>query len=236
MPGSTSRRAARSCQRSSRTCARRVLPTTAPPASVGERRLLMPARAKTMTAAVISRPSWAPTPAEWARPVPEGREVLVTVHAAGIHPIVRALATRAHYASAGDYPRVIGIDGVGHLDDGRRVYFLARPPQGTVAQSVAVLEAQTCPVPDGLDDDVAAAIVNPGMSGWLGLRRAGFEAGETVLVLGAAGVAGRLAIQVAKSLGARRVVAAAREVDRIAGLRTLGADGLIDLEQDPDVV
>ena len=87
----------------------------------------------------------------------------------------------------GDFPFVAGIDGVGRLDDGRRVYFvLPRAPYGSMAEVSVVPSAQCIAVPDELDDVTAAAIANPGMSSWAAYaERARLRAGETVLVNGA---------------------------------------------------
>jgi NADPH2:quinone reductase len=89
------------------------------------------------------------------------------------------------------------------------------------------------PLPEAVDDVTAAGIANPAMSSWVALTaRAKFVAGESVLVLGATGVAGQLAVQVAKRLGARRVIAAGRNPEALERLKTLGADAVISLDQD----
>ncbi len=173
-----------------------------------------------MEAAVVKVPGQPPIYQSFADPVAEQGEVLVRVRAAGLHPIVRSLASGSHYASAGagQGPAVPGVDGVGVLEDGSRVYFLfVRKPWGTMAERAAAPRKTCIPVPDGLDDVRAAAIANPGMSAWVALKeRANLASGETVLVMGATGVAGQLAIQVARQLGAKRVIAAGRNVDAIA--------------------
>ena len=92
-------------------------------------------------------------------------------------------------------------------------------------------------LPDGLDALTAAGIANPGMSSWVALQmRAQFRAGESVLILGATGAAGQLAVQIAKRLGARRVVAAGRNPQALESLKTLGADAVIGLEQSRDAL
>jgi NADPH:quinone reductase-like Zn-dependent oxidoreductase len=89
------------------------------------------------------------------------------------------------------------------------------------------------PLPDKLDDVTAAAIANPGMSSWAALSaRAGFVSGEAVLILGATGTAGKLAVQVAKRLGARRIVAAGRNHHALSKLTELGASRVIPLDQE----
>jgi NADPH2:quinone reductase len=91
------------------------------------------------------------------------------------------------------------------------------------------------PLPDGLEDVTAAAIANPAMSSWVALTaRAKFTPGESVLILGAAGVAGQLSIQIAKRLGARRVIAAAR--GSLDNLKSLGADAVIQTDQEAAAV
>jgi NADPH2:quinone reductase len=162
-------------------------------------------------------------------------ETLVNVSAAGLHPIVKALAKGTHYGSAGILPFVAGIDGVGKLEDGTRVYFgIARSPFGTFAERSLAASWMCLPLPEAIDDVTAAGIANPAMSSWVALTaRAKFVAGESVLILGATGVAGQLAIQVAKRLGARRIIAVGRNPQALQKLSALGADAVISLEQDP---
>jgi NADPH:quinone reductase-like Zn-dependent oxidoreductase len=126
---------------------------------------------------------------------------------------------------------------VGHLDDGRRVYFaLPSAPFGSMAERAVIRSSQCVFLPDDLDDVTAAAIANPGMSAWAALKeRAKLKAGETVLVNGATGTAGRLAVQVAKYMGAGKVVATGRNADALKALSSLGADVTIPLGDGGDV-
>jgi NADPH:quinone reductase-like Zn-dependent oxidoreductase len=190
-----------------------------------------------MRAAVVNVPGQAPKYQSFPDPLAEEGEAIVQVRAAGLHPIVKSLASGAHYASAGagNAPSIPGVDGVGLLEGGRRVYFLfVRKPWGTMAEQAAAPRKTCVPVPDALDDVQAAAIANPGMSAWVALKeRAGLAPGETVLVLGATGVAGQLAVQVARHLGAKRVVAAGRNVETIAAAEV---DAVIALSQPEDAV
>ena len=130
---------------------------------------------------------------EFSDPTAHTGEVVVKVLAAGLHPIVKALADGSHYASTKTLPMIPGVDGVGRLDDGTRVFFgMVRPPYGTMAERAAVSRQMCLPLPESLDDVTAAALFNPGMSAWLALTwRAQLAAGETVLILGASGAAGR---------------------------------------------
>ena len=191
-----------------------------------------------MNAAVVHAFDAPPCYTSFADPVPVEGERLVTVTAAGLHPIVKSLANGTHYGSGGELPFVAGVDGVGRLDDGTRVYFgVSRSPFGTFAERALAGGAMCIPLPDGLDDVTAAGIANPAMSSMVALEaRAKFVAGESVLVLGATGVAGQLAVQIAKRLGARRVVAAGRNAQALAELASLGADQVISLDQEHDAL
>jgi len=191
-----------------------------------------------MNAAIVTSYTAPPSYATFPDPVPGEGEQLVTVTAAGMHPIVRALAAGTHYGSTGQFPFIPGVDGAGTLADGTRVFFgAARPPYGTFAQRSLASSMMLIPLPDALDDATAAAIANPGMSSSVALTaRAKFVAGESVLVLGATGAAGQLSVQIAKRLGARRIVAAGRNAAVLAELRSLGADETISLDQTDDAI
>ena len=158
-------------------------------------------------------------------------EVIVHVHAASLKPVDKQLASGSHYASRRELPCVCGSDGVGHLDDGQRIFFGGpRPPHGAMAQRTVVPRALTFPVPENVNDETAAALPNPGVSAWLSLaHRAKLVRGENVLILGATGVTGKLAVKIAKLLGAARVVAAGRNPQALNTLRDLGADATISL-------
>lgn len=188
-----------------------------------------------MNAAVVHSFDASPRYATFAEPVAADGERLVSVSAAGLHPIVKALAKGTHYGSSGELPFVVGVDGVGRLEDGTRVFFgVARSPFGTFSERSVAANWMCLPLPEGVDDVTAAGIANPAMSSWAALTvRAKFAAGESVLVLGATGVAGQLAVQVAKRLGARRVVAAGRNPRALEKLKALGADSVISLDQEP---
>jgi NADPH2:quinone reductase len=123
---------------------------------------------------------------------------------------------------------------VGKLQDGTRVFFgIARSPFGTFAERSLAASWMCLPLPETVDDVTAAGIANPAMSSWAALTaRAKFVAGESVLILGATGVAGQLAVQVARRLGGRRIVAAGRSPQALETLKSLGADAVISLDQD----
>ena len=186
-----------------------------------------------MQAAVVNVLGEAPKYQSFPNPVVQEGEVLIKVRAAGLHQIVKLVASGAHYSSGGGLPAVPGVDGVGTLPDGRRVYFGgARRPWGTMAELAAAPAGWTVPLPDGIDDIHAAAIANPGMSAWVSMKvRAELAPGETVLILGATGVAGQLAIQTARILGAKRVIAAGRNVAALSDADVDAVIGLAEPEQ-----
>jgi NADPH:quinone reductase-like Zn-dependent oxidoreductase len=186
-----------------------------------------------MNAAVLHTVGKPPRFETFVDPGPGEGEVIVHVRAAALKPVDKQLADGSHYASPHELPLVCGLDGVGHLDDGARVFFGGpRRPYGAMAEHTVVRRAQCFPVPDGLDDEIAAAIPNPGVSAWLSLKhRARLAPGETVLILGATGVTGKLAVQIAKILGAGRVVAAGRNEEVLNTLPELGADETIRLNR-----
>jgi NADPH:quinone reductase-like Zn-dependent oxidoreductase len=179
-------------------------------------------------AAVIHKLGEAPKYDAFDDPAVGEGEVLVKVRAAGLHPIVKAIASGKHYWAEGTVPVVAGLDGVGTLEDGTRVYFGGvRKPWGTMAELAAAPKEMVFPLPDAIDDTVAAALANPGMSAWMSLKERGrVAAGETVVILGGTGVAGQLAIQASRLLGAGRVVAAGRNVEALA---SSGVDAIIGL-------
>jgi len=177
-----------------------------------------------------------PRCAPFEEPVAGDGEVIVHVQAAALKPVDKQLASGSHYASTHALPSVCGIDGVGHLDDGSRVFFGGvRPPYGAMAERAVVRRAFTFAIPDALSDETAAAIVNPGVSAWLTLAaRAKLAPGENVLILGATGVTGKLATRIAKLLGAARVVAAGRNPEALSKLHQHGADATIRLDSSAD--
>jgi NADPH2:quinone reductase len=185
-----------------------------------------------MRAAVVHELGRPPRCDQFPEPVPGDDEVVVHVHAASLKPVDKQIASGSHYATPHEGPFICGTDGVGHLGDGQRVFFGGcRPPYGAMAERTVVPKEFVFPVPDDLSDELAASLPNPGVSAWLALTlRAKLAPGEHVLILGATGVTGRLAVTIAKLLGAGRVVAAGRNQAILDSLRSLGADGIIRLD------
>ncbi|HTK11615.1 MAG TPA: zinc-binding alcohol dehydrogenase family protein [Ktedonobacteraceae bacterium] len=191
-----------------------------------------------MKAALVLATGQPPVYGDFPEPVPSQGENHITVAAASLSHVTRGRASGTHYSSSGNLPFVVGIDGVGRLPDGRRVYFVMPPaPFGSMAEQSRVRASQCIVLPDELDDVTAAAIAIPGMSSWAALlESAKFQAGETVLVNGATGISGRLAVQIAKHLGAKKVIATGRNIEALQSLATLGADVTIPLTQDEETL
>jgi NADPH:quinone reductase-like Zn-dependent oxidoreductase len=163
-------------------------------------------------------------------------QAVLDVLAAGLNPVDVAICAGRFYGGRPPLPSVAGREGVGVLD-GTRVYFDAPlAPFGSMAERALIDPSHTFPVPDGVEDGVAVALGISGLAAWLALNwRAELEPGEHVLVLGASGVLGQIAVQAAKLLGAARVVAAARSQEGLERCLELGADAAVRLGEPEDL-
>jgi NADPH:quinone reductase-like Zn-dependent oxidoreductase len=188
-----------------------------------------------MKAAIVKAPKTDPVYGDFPEPVPREGYSVIQVKASALSPVTRARASGSHYSADGVFPAVAGTDGVGITVEGQRIYFaLPESPFGAMAERSLVKSEHCIPLPDALDDVVAAAIANPGMSAWAALiERARLNPGESVLVNGATGTAGGIAVQLAKYLGAQRVVATGRNESELEELKALGADEIICFSLDP---
>ncbi|WP_433729395.1 quinone oxidoreductase family protein [Actinoplanes sp. CA-051413] len=197
-----------------------------------------------MHAAVITAFDAPPTYREHPEPVAgNDHELVVEVLAAGLHHLVRAKANGTHYSSAAPLPLVPGVDGVVRDPAGRLRYaVLDDTALGTFADRTVIDVRRSVPLPDDIDPVRIAAAMNPAMSSWVALRRRiSFRAGQRVLVLGATGNAGRMAVQIAKQFDAAHVIGCGRDTARLAGLTALGADETVTFDEvdraaDVDVV
>lgn len=175
-----------------------------------------------MKAAIVKQRGIEPIYGDFEEPQANEGNVVVNVTASALSNLTKMRAMGRHYSASQVYPNVAGTDGVGTIN-GKRVYFLAtNAPFGTLAEKTLVNQKLTIPLPDGIDDVTAAAIANPGMSSWAALiSRAHFEAGQTVLINGATGTAGSLAVKIAYHLGAKKVIVTGRNAEKLS---KLGAD------------
>jgi NADPH:quinone reductase-like Zn-dependent oxidoreductase len=185
-----------------------------------------------MNAAVL-REFGVPEFGEFPEPVPDDGQAVVDVLAAGLNPVDVSISAGRFYAGKPPLPSVAGREGVGVLE-GTRVYFDGPiVPYGSMAQRALINPSATYPLPEQLDDGVAVALGIAGLAAWLSLDwRAQTKAGEHVLVLGASGVLGQIAVQVAKHLGAARVIAATRSPEGLARAAALGADAAVSIGDD----
>jgi NADPH:quinone reductase-like Zn-dependent oxidoreductase len=194
-----------------------------------------------MRAAVVRAVGEAPQPGELPDPVAAPGEATVDVRAGALNPIDLAIAAGRFYAGPPHVPYAPGREGAGVVREGARV-----PPgtrvrferdvgygaNGSLAEVMVVDEEALVPLPDEASDEVAAAIGIAGLAAWLALEKAAIPPGGTVVVLGATGAVGQVAVQGAKLLGAGRVVAAARDREALERMRELGADATVELAGD----
>ncbi len=158
-------------------------------------------------------------------------EVLISVKAAAVKNLDKMRASGKHYSTQNQAftAKVVGGDGVGLLADGTKVY--AMGISGMVAEKAIVEKSRIVQLPKNIDNAVAAALPNAVMGSALALRfRALLKKGETVLVNGATGVTGKIAVQIAKHYGAKKVIAIGRNEQSLQELLTLGADEIISLK------
>jgi NADPH2:quinone reductase len=196
-----------------------------------------------MPAAVISK--YATPPEHVSRPIPrrEPGQALVQVTAAPISPLDRLCATGTSYFGPPQLPYIPGTQGIGivmeadRLTPGQRIWFSCdagmKPGDGSMARYCVIDESSALALPDEVADDLAAALGLSAIAAWMALTwRGHLQPGEQVLILGASGAVGQVAVQAAKLLGAGRVIAASR--DEEARLRSLshGADATVDLNGD----
>ena len=190
-----------------------------------------------MKVAVLTQTGTTPSYADFPDPQPRGGHVVVDVPAAGVHHLDLAKASGA-FGDPDTLPYVIGADGVGRTTAGRRVFFTSPvAPHGSWAERTLVAEQDLLDLADDVDDVTAAALGNTGLAAWLALTwRANLQPGQNVLVLGATGALGSVAVQLAKALGAATVVAADRDPDRLARSSEHGADATVTITPDTDLV
>lgn len=180
-----------------------------------------------MKAAVVGSAQECPSYSDFPEPREAECRRIVELVAAGIHPVARGLASGRHYGSSGQWPLIPGIDAVVRAQNGDLGYSgFPEPPYGTLAERISVPAGLWFPLPSGADPIRIAGGVNPGIASWLPLkaRRAEIGALGDVLILGITGLAGFLAAQNARALGASRVIGAGRDTEALAAAAGLGAE------------
>ncbi len=162
-------------------------------------------------------------------------QILISVKAAAIKHFDKGSASGKHYAAQNDKQNatVIGGDGVGVLEDGTRVFALG--VSGMIAEKAVIEKSGMVKLPAGIDDATAAALPNAVAGSAMALRfRAGMKRGETVLINGATGFTGKIAVQVAKHYGAKKIIVTGRNVETLQALLASGADEIISVNQDDE--
>lgn len=186
-----------------------------------------------MKAAVLYSKGAMPQYADIPEPEAQGEdEVVIRVKAAAIKHFDKKRASGKHYSTANQTQAatVIGGDGVGLLEDGTRVFALGR--SGMMAEHAVIQKSRMIVLPEGIPDAVAAALPNAVAGSALALRfRAAMKPGETVLINGATGFTGKIAVQIAKYYGAKKIIVTGRNAETLQELLTLGADEIISIEQ-----
>lgn len=186
-----------------------------------------------LKAAIILNQGQNPVYGDFKDPMATSDQHIIRVQASSISQITKARASATHYSSDSEVPFIPGFDGVGTLEDGSSVYFLLpKNPYGAMAEYCLVDKEHYLLIPNTLSPEVAAAMAIPGMSSWAAcIEQAQMVGGETILINGASGISGRLAIQIAKYLGAKKIIATARRLELFEELYALGADRCIQLTE-----
>ena len=192
-----------------------------------------------MKAAVLHEIGGIPRYEDFPDPVAAADEVIIDVKAVAVENVDKRIAAGTHYASrqyTAQLPAIPAFDGIGTLPDGTLVGFgNPRLPYGALAEKTVVPRGAYAPIADGIDPAIAT-MLGTAITGMSIKTAAGFVPGETVLVQGATGVAGRLAVKVARLVGAGRVVGTGRDDAALAEVRRIGADEVINTAVDDDAL
>jgi NADPH:quinone reductase-like Zn-dependent oxidoreductase len=189
-----------------------------------------------MKAAVLHQFGEAPKYEDFPDPTPGEGQILIHVKAVALENVDKMMAEGSHFASQqflSTLPAIVGFDGIGMLEDGRLVGFGGvKAPYGAMAEKTIIPEGYHVPVPEGVDAVIAAALPASALTSLFPLKwGAKLQPGETVLINGATGVSGKLAVQIARLLGAGRVIGTGRNEESMKQIQEFGADAFIDLKQ-----
>jgi NADPH:quinone reductase-like Zn-dependent oxidoreductase len=185
-----------------------------------------------MKAAILNQLGSTPVYKNFPDPIPKNDEqILINVEAAAINNFDKLRAKAGHYVSYRTLPAIVGSDGVGVFEDGTKIYALGIT--GMMAEKALISKNRYTILPDGIDLAIAAVLPNAAFGSAMVLQsRAKFKSGDVVMINGATGVTGQLAVQMAKHYGASKIVAAGRNEKTLQKLKILGADEIISLKQD----
>jgi NADPH:quinone reductase-like Zn-dependent oxidoreductase len=191
-----------------------------------------------MKAAVLHHFGDIPRYEDFPDPTPGEGEILAQVKAVALENFDRALVKGTHYASRQllpTLPAIVGTDGIALRDDGQLIGFGGlRPPYGSMAEKAVFPRIYSVPIPEGVDAATAATVPASALTALFALRwGAKLQPDEKVLINGTTGFAGKLAVQIARLLGAQHIIGTGRNAAALEKLRETGADTVIDLKQ-PD--
>ena len=190
-----------------------------------------------MRAAVIHDLGATPIVEERAEPVRGDGQALVATAAAGVNPVDLAIGAGVFYGGHPPLPFVAGREGIGRVLEGSdfaagTLVATLKAASGSFAERFVADESELWEIPGDADPVAAAALGIAGLAGWLAVAERGrIQEGDRVLVLGATGTVGSVAVQAARLLGASRVVAAGRDAGRLERARRLGADAVVDIDE-----
>ena len=189
-----------------------------------------------MKAAVLHQLGSLPIYEEFPTPVPQNEnQLILNMKASSLKNLDKLRASGKHYASYTDLPEVVGFDGVGVLENGTRVY--AQGITGMMAEKALISKNSYFVLPDKIDDFTAAALPNAVIGATMALRfRAKMKKGDVVLINGATGVTGQIAVQMAKLDGASTIIVTGRNSESLEKLKSLGADLIVSLMQDDESI
>lgn len=189
-----------------------------------------------MKAAVLEQLGSTPIYTDFSDPVAKNEnELIMNVKAAAVKNLDKLRASGTHYASYKEVPVIVGIDAAGVLDDGTRIY--AQTPYGAIAEKAIVHKNSYVVLPAHIDFALAAALPNAVIGATMALLTRGKMQKENVVMInGATGVTGQLAVQVAKYYGASKIIATGRNDAALEKLKELGADVCISLKQESDII
>ncbi len=183
-----------------------------------------------MKAAVIHAMGTIPGFETFPDPVPGAGELIINVKAAALKQLDKSRVSGKHYTRFETLPAAVGVDGAGVLEDGTRVYAIGET--GMMAEKALVKREACIVLPDEISFEMAAALPNALLGSDAALLcRGGIQPGQTVLVNGATGVSGRMAVQAARLRGAARIIVTGRDRTKLEALKDLGADVTVCLQQ-----
>ncbi|SHF45019.1 NADPH:quinone reductase [Salegentibacter echinorum] len=189
-----------------------------------------------MKAAVINKLGDTPKFRDFPEPeIQDNDQLLMTMKAAAVKNLDKLRASGSHYASHKELPAVVGMDGVGILENGKRVY--AQGITGMVAEKAVIRKDKYTPIPDNLDWNIAAAIPNAVLGAAMALKiRGQIKPGQNVLINGATGVTGQMAVQIAKYYGANNITTTGRNQKNLEKTKRLGADQTVSLKENEQTI